>query len=343
LNIAGREIGVHQPPYIVAEISGNHCGDIKKAEELIFFASQCGADAVKLQAYTPDTITLDSQKDDFIIKDGPWKGQRLYDLYSRTHTPFEWFPRLFEVAAGVDITIFASVFDETSVDMLHELDCPAYKIASMEITDIPLIEYAAATEKPVIISTGMANASEIAEAEDACLDEPLLLHCVSAYPARVEDAKLYQLRPGWGVSDHSTGIEVPIAATAMGAVLIEKHLCLDEGDSEDLAFSLRPYEFRSMVMAVQNIWKSLHPRPGHHRKDTEKESRQFRRSLYAVADIKKGESFTDANVRSIRPSYGLPPKMLSYVLQHRAACDIEAGTGLKPHMLTSALAPQRSA
>jgi pseudaminic acid synthase len=328
MNIAGREIGPQLPPYIVAEISSNHNGYASVAQQLIIAAKNAGADAVKLQAYTPDTITLDSYKIDFFIKAGPWKNRRLYELYAATHTPFEWFPELFDYALVLDIPIFASVFDKSSVDMLEKLNCPAYKIASMEITDIPLIEYAASTCKQVIISTGMASQDEILDAVVAA-PKALLLHCVSGYPTRVEDARLDRLRPGWGISDHTRGIEVPIAATVMGAVLIEKHLCLDGIDSEDAAFSTRPPEFTLMVNAVRSIWKSLRPRPMHHRKNIDEDSsHQFRRSLYAVEDIKAGERFTEKNVRSIRPGYGLPPKMLSEVLMWRATRDIERGAPL---------------
>lgn len=328
MNIAGREIGIGHPPYVVAEISGNHAGSLEFAKSLISAAARAGADAVKFQAYHPNTITLDCAQPDFYVKDGPWRGQRLYDLYHRTHTPFGWFPDLFKRAQCRDITIFASVFDHSSVDMLERLDCPAYKIASMEIVDIPLIKYAASTGKPVIISTGMAGDSEILDAIVAA-PTALFLHCVSGYPTRIADSRLRSLKPGWGISDHTSGIEVPIAATVLGAVLIEKHLRLADATTDDADFSLRPDAFARMVEGVHGVWESMRFEP----RDCEWSSRQLRRSLYVVADIKKGEAFTHANVRSIRPSYGLPPKMLPEVLTKLAACDIVRGTALREAML----------
>lgn len=335
--INDRKIGPGEPPYIIAEISGNHGGSFDKACFLMGLAAGAGADAVKLQAYTPDTITLDSDKDDFIVKDGPWKGVNLHELYKKTHTPWEWFPALFEMGKNYGQTVFASVFDKTSVDMLEELDCPAYKIASMEITDIPLIEYVASKGKPMILSMGMASWSEVQNALDEvdldCVPRATL-HCVSGYPSNVEDYNLHAMRKYTkihGVSDHTLGWEIPVAATALGAHIIEKHLCVSRQDKvEDAAFSLEPEEFKQMCKAVRNIWRGLQQKE---RPEIEQSSRQLRRSLYVTADMKKGDVFTEANVRSIRPGYGLPPIMLPEVLGQCATRDIERGSALKESMV----------
>lgn len=329
--INGREIGPHRPPYIISEISCNHNGDFNKAMRLIDAAKDAGADAVKFQAYTPDTITLKTNNPDFIVKDGPWKGRNLWELYEQTHTPFSWFPDLFQYAYGIGITPFASVFDKSSVDMLERLECPAYKIASMEITDIPLIGYAAKTGKPIIISTGMASCEEIAAANCAVARnwaECAILHCVSNYPTQSADADLKQLGKHsriFGLSDHTVGDSIPIAATALGACIIEKHLMLGDEDTEDFEFSMDPISFKAMVREVRNVWQAMQPPSG----DPEQASRQMRRSLYVVADIAKGEPFTEENVRSIRPSYGLPPKELPWLLTKRAAIDLKRGTAMK--------------
>jgi pseudaminic acid synthase len=333
MKIAGREIGPGHPPYIIAEISCNHRGDIREARALIAQAKQAGADAVKFQAYTADTITLDCDNPDFIIKDGPWKGRKLYELYSETQTPLDWFPALFDCARENDITAFASVFDRSSVDALEKLDCPAYKIASMEIVDIPLIKYAAKTGKPLIISTGMAHYGEIADAVDAGggIDNVAVLHCISGYPSEVAESNLHRMsglmnpRRHIGISDHTLGWEVPVAATALGACIIEKHLNLSPSNgSEDAAFSLAPIEFKLMTYKVRQIWQAMQPSEA----KSEESSRQLRRSLYVVSDIKAGELFTEQNVRSIRPSYGLPPKNLPDILGQRASKDIKRGTAL---------------
>lgn len=340
MKIAGREIGNGQPPYLVAEISGNHCGDLSMAWELIRAAKAAGADAVKMQAYEPQTITIDCDKPDFIMCEGPWKGRKLYELYQKAHTPFEWLPDLFGEAAECGITAFASVFDRTSVDALEELDCPAYKIASMEITDLPLIEYAAKTGKPVIISTGMASGEEVWSAISRAVlsgnGHLALLHCVSGYPSQIEEANLQrmdELRSGFyavGISDHSIGLDVPIAATAMGAQIIEKHLCLSRKDpSEDAAFSMEPLEFKRMCEVVRSIWQAMQPSKA----ESEEPQRQARRSLYVVEDIKAGEAFTEQNVRSIRPGYGMAPKELPNVLGRYASRDIERGSRLEPDMI----------
>lgn len=339
MRINDREISPSQPPYIVAEISGNHGGKLDTALLLMGAAIGAGADAVKFQAYTPDTITLDCQDNpEFIIKGGPWHGRHLYDLYKATHTPFEWFPTIFKVAKDHGVTVFASVFDASSVDMLERLDCPAYKIASMEIVDIPLIKYVAKTGKPIIISTGMASDNEVRNAVGAVGEAPLaLLHCVSGYPTPLEEANLSDfgyLQVDWsipvGISDHTLGWEVPVVATSMGASIIEKHICLDRRqDIEDQDFSLTAAEFAEMCEKVRVVWKACQPSEV----KSEETSRQLRRSLYVVKDIKAGDYFSANTVRSIRPGYGLPPRLLPRVLDCTAACDIKRGTALTMEMV----------
>jgi N-acetylneuraminate synthase len=323
--IDGKEIKGGLPPYIIAEASCNHGGLLDNAISLIEAARYAGADAVKFQAYTPDTLTLDCHKPDFIIQDGLWKGRNLYDLYTKAHTPFEWFPKLFKHAKKVGITIFASVFDRSSVDMLRKLDCPAYKIASMEIVDIPLIKYAAMSNRPMIISTGMATLQDMEEANKACEETNVaFLHCTSEYPGTVEWADLARmlvmkvLLGGAdslvGVSDHtSSPAIIPIAATALGAAIVEKHLMLENVDTEDREFSLTPQDFRVMVNATKMTHEAVRLRDF-----ASNPSRQLKRSLYAVADIKKGEAFSEDNIRSIRPGYGLSPKHLPRLLGKKA-------------------------
>jgi pseudaminic acid synthase len=324
MNINGREIAGGYPPYVIAEASGNHGGCLDYALSLIDAAKYAGADAVKFQAYTPDTLTLDCNKPDFIIQDGLWKGKKLYDLYTRTHTPYEWFPKLFKHAKKVGIPAFASVFDVSSVDMLQKLDCPAYKIASMEICDTPLIKYAAATGKPMIISTGMADFKEIKAALEVCNKENVaFLHCTSEYPGTVEFSDLARMllmkvfvgnNIPVGVSDHTPGPTiVPIAATALCAAIIEKHICLETVETEDAEFSLAPTEFKAMVSLVRYTNEAIRLRDF-----IANPSRQLKRSLYAVEDIKKGELFTKDNLRSIRPGYGISPACLPKLLGKKA-------------------------
>lgn len=310
---------------------------------LIKAAKDSGADAIKFQAYMPWTITINHPSDDFQIKEGPWKGQRLYELYKKTQTPFEWFPSLFSYARALGITVFASVFDKSSVDMLESLHCPAYKIASMEITDLPLIAYAAKTKKPLIISTGMAKTEEIEEALTTTNTGYIntgLLHCVSGYPTQISNANLGRMRylarrfsPIVGLSDHTVGATISIAATAMGACLIEKHGMIGPEKTEDEAFSMYPEQFRYMVSSVRGVWQAMQPPT----QDIEKDMRPFRRSLYVVKDIAQGEPFTEDNVRSIRPAYGMAPKELPWVLTRIAAHDLKRGTALKKEHIAEAL------
>lgn len=335
MQINGREIGPENPPFVIAEVGASHGGSFEKAIAMIGAAIGAGADAVKFQCYTPDTITIDCDNPDFIIKDGPWKGRKMYELYEKAHTPFEWFPDIFEVAKKHEITVFASVFDKSSVDLLERLGCPAYKIASMEITDIPLIRYASSTGKPLIISTGMATDKEIDDALLACSPMVATLYCVSGYPTKTEEMNLEELKKYDGISDHTKGWEIPVAATALGANIIEKHIrWWDENGrnkSEDDEFSLNPYEFGKMCEAVMAIWQACQWQWS--KPKSEESSRQLRRSLYVVEDMKRGDLFTEKNVRSIRPAYGLPPKCLDKVLGRFSNLDLKRGTALKWEMI----------
>lgn len=323
MKIGSREIHHNVSPYIVAEISGNHGGSLFRARQLLGAAKRAGADAVKTQCYEPETITLNISKADFIIQDGIWRGRTLYDLYSHAYTPFKWHPELYKMANDMGITIFSSVFDYSSVEFLEKLGCPAYKVASMEIVDTPLIEFIAKTQKPIIVSTGMASPAEITDAHNAIGgNQGAFLHCTSEYPALPERAQLLGmldlrgLLPDReiGISDHTVGPIVPIAATALGASIIEKHIRLN-GDmsSEDASFSLDEGQFTTMVRHVRETYEGLKVR-----REEPNPSRQFRRSLYAVADIMEGEPFTEQNIRSIRPGYGLPPKNLPRILGRKA-------------------------
>jgi pseudaminic acid synthase len=322
VKIAGREIADGILPYVIAEVSCNHMGGLSNALDLVKAARWAGADAVKFQAYTPDTLTLNCNKTDFIIQDGIWKGNTLYDLYQKTHTPFEWFPKLFKAAEKEGITAFASVFDPSSVAMLERLGCPAYKIASMEITDVPLIACAAATHKPLIISTGMATNKEILDAR-AAAPNCAFLHCTSEYPGTTEWADLTRmeklralLNPRGtsdtpiGLSDHTKKLVAPLVATSLRAAIIEKHIMASESvESEDKEFSLDAEDFKAMVALIKMTHESLQPRVF-----ASNPSNQFRRSLYAVMDIAEGDEFTEANIRSIRPGYGIAPKNITKLL-----------------------------
>ncbi len=326
--------------FIVAEVSANHRQDINLAKDTIYAIKESGADAVKLQTYTPDTMTINCNNDDFLIKQGtPWDGKTFYELYKEAYTPWEWHYELKELAERLGLIFFSTPFDKTAVDFLEELNVPAYKIASFEITDIPLIEYIASKGKPVIISTGIATLSDIEEAVNACRrvgnEQIILLKCVSAYPTPLEEVNLRTI-PNMaetfdcvvGISDHTLGISVPIAAVALGARLIEKHFILSKDiDSPDKEFSLTPEEFKEMVKAVREVEKAL-GKISYDLTEGMKKSREFARSLYVVKDMKKGEVFTEENVRSIRPGYGLHPKYLKDVLGKRAKRDIKRGTPL---------------
>ncbi|MEM6683305.1 MAG: pseudaminic acid synthase [Pseudomonadota bacterium] len=336
-SIAGRKIGPGQPPYIIAELSANHGGSLERACASITAAKHAGADAVKIQSYTPDTITLDHDSADFQITGGLWDGYRLYDLYAEAHTPFEWHPTLFDHARSVDITLFSSPFDASAIDLLETLDTPAYKIASFEAIDLPLIKTAAQTGKPVIISTGMANVQEIAEALEAAqlagASDIALLHCISGYPAPASDANLATLQDlaarfgvPVGLSDHSLGTPVSVAAVALGACIIEKHFQLDDAEEgPDSAFSLTPDQLERLCEDARKAWQAIGS-ASYAQASSEVGNVQFRRSLYFVEDVEAGQTITSEHVRSIRPGYGLKPKHLDDVIGHKAAQDIARGT-----------------
>lgn len=338
--IGERRIGVGQPVFIVAEVSANHNQSLDRALEIVRAAKRAGADAVKFQTYRPDTITLDCDNDFFQIKGTPWAGRRLFDLYGEAYTPWEWHPRLRDEARALGLDWFSTPFDPTAVDFLESLQAPAYKIASFELVDIPLIRRVARTGKPIILSTGMSTYEEIAEAVQAVKAEGnetlVLLKCTSAYPASPEDMNLstipdLSLRSGVpvGLSDHTRGTSVAVAATALGAVLIEKHLTLsrDEG-GPDSEFSLEPQEFREMADAVRSAQKAL-GKVKYGCSEREEKSRAFRRSLFVVCDMNAGEAFTPENVRSIRPAYGLHPRHWDEVMGRPAATYIQRGTPLE--------------
>jgi len=339
MKIADRPIGPDHPPYVIAEVSANHNGQIDAALRLIEVAHQAGADAVKLQTYRPDTITLDSDAPEFRISGGLWDGKRLYDLYAEAHTPWEWHPALFEHARKLGIALFSSPFDTTAVDLLEDLGAPAYKIASFEAVDLPLIRYVAATGKPMIISTGMADAEEIAEAIQAARDggcrELAILHCVSGYPAPAGDYNLRTIpdmmaRFGLvtGLSDHTLDNTTAIAAVALGASIIEKHVTLDRaGGGPDDSFSLEPAELAQLVAGARTAWEAL-GRVDYGRKSSEQGNAVFRRSLYFVADLPAGAVIGPGAVRSVRPGYGLAPKHLDQVLGRRTARAVQANTAV---------------
>jgi len=337
--IDGRPIGPDEPPYVIAELSGNHNGDIQRAFAIMEAARNSGADAVKLQTYTADTITMDCDRPEFQVTDGLWKGRTLYDLYQEAATPWEWHEALFEKGRELGITVFSSPFDPTAIDFLTALDTPAYKIASFEIVDLPLVEQAAATGKPLIMSTGMANLEEIGEAVEtarlAGCSELALLHCISGYPTPAEDSNLATI-PDLaarfdcviGLSDHTHGTAVPVAAVALGAAIVEKHVTLSRADGGvDSAFSLEPHEL-SRLVSDAGIAHSAIGQAGYERRTSEENNIQFRRSLFAVTEIAAGETITNDNIRSIRPGYGLPPKYLSRIIGRRAKLDIPRGMPL---------------
>ncbi|MBW7470459.1 pseudaminic acid synthase [Marinobacter sp. F4218] len=334
ITIDGREISRNQPPYIIAELSANHNGKLETAMRIIEEAVKAGADAVKLQTYRPDTITLDSQAEGFCIKGGLWDGRTLYELYEEAHMPWEWHKPLFDHARKLGITIFSSPFDTTAVDLLEELGAPAYKIASFEAVDLPLIEYVARTGKPMIISTGMADEEEIREAVDAARNagctQLAILHCVSGYPAPAEDYNLrtivdMQDRFGsvTGLSDHTLDNTTAIASVVLGASIVEKHFTLDrQGGGPDDSFSLEPEDLAALCRDSKTAWKAL-GQIDYGRKSSEQGNAQFRRSLYFVQDIKAGQVIQESDIRSVRPGYGLAPKYLKEVVGKVATRDIE--------------------
>jgi len=337
ITIDGRKVGADYSPYVIAEMSANHNGDINNAFKIIDMAKSSGADAVKMQTYTPDTLTIDCDLSDFQLTDGLWAGRSLYELYQEAYTPWDWHKLIFDYAKKVGITIFSSPFDNTAVDLLEDLDTPAYKIASFEAVDLPLIKYVAKTGKPMIISTGMADAEEIQEAIDAAREggckQLAILHCVSGYPAPAEDYNLRTLadmqthfQVPVGLSDHTLDNTTAITSVAMGACIIEKHVTLDRnGGGPDDSFSLEEPELKALCDNAKTAWKAL-GQVDYGRKSSEQGNVKFRRSLYFVKDIKAGETIIAEHVKSIRPGYGLAPKFYDDVIGKTINQNIQRGT-----------------
>ena len=337
IEIGGRKVGSGHPPYVIAELSANHNGDLQKALDTITMAQKCGVDAIKLQTYTPDTMTIDCDKEEFQIKGGLWDGYKLYDLYRWAQTPFEWHQALFEHARNIGITCFSTPFDETAVDLLEKFDVPAYKIASFEATDLPLIRYIASKQRPVIMSTGMADLSEIEDAvmaarEGGC-DELILLHCISSYPAPVEQSNLLTI-PDMverfnvlvGLSDHTITNTAAVTSVALGATVLEKHFILDRNaKGPDSEFSVEPDELKTLCREVKDAWFAL-GKAGYERKPAEEANVKFRRSVYFVKDMKEGEIITAQHIRRIRPGFGLSPKYYEQLIGKKLKKDVSRGT-----------------
>jgi pseudaminic acid synthase len=344
--IAGRKIGAGHPPYVICELSANHNGSLERALKMIEAAAATGADAIKIQTYTADTLTIDCDRPEFKIKGGLWDGYSLHKLYKEAYTPYEWHPALFAKARDCGITLFSTPFDETAVDLLASLNAPAFKIASFEAIDLPLIAYAAKRGKPMIISTGMANLGEIQEAVATArahgADGLALLHCTSSYPAPIEDANVATVphlgaafQCVSGLSDHAPGSGACVASIALGGAIIEKHFTLARADGgPDAAFSLEPHEFKQLVDDCKNAWKAI-GKVNYDLLGSERGAVVFRRSLYAVKDIAEGEVLTHDNVRSIRPGHGLAPKHLPKILGKAAARAIKRGDALATQMIKS--------
>jgi N-acetylneuraminate synthase len=345
IHINRHSIGANEGVYIIAEVSANHGHDFDQAVKIIQAAQSAGADAIKLQTYTPDTLTIDCDNEYFRIKGTIWEGRNLYDLYGEAYTPWDWQPKLKEIAEGLGMDLFSTPFDATAVDFLEKMSVQAYKVASFEVVDLPLLRKIGKTGKPVIMSTGMATLAEIDEAvgtlrQSGCT-QLALLKCTSAYPALPEDMDLRtipHLADAFGVpvglSDHTLGIAVPVAAVALGACIIEKHITLSRDiPGPDSAFSLEPHEFKQMVDSVRTTSKAL---GAINYQPTEKEqaSRVFRRSLFVVQDMKQGDAFTEENVRSIRPGNGLLPRYLPEVLGRMASRDVKRGTPLNWELIS---------
>lgn len=337
ISIAGRRIAADMPPYIIAELSANHNGRLETALELIEEAKKAGADAIKLQTYTADTITLNCDSEEFQIHGGLWDGKTLYQLYQEAHMPWEWHKPLFEHARNQQITIFSSPFDNTAVDLLEDLNAPAYKIASFEAVDLPLIKYVASTGKPMIISTGMADAEEIQEAIEAAREggckELAILHCVSGYPAPASDYNLRTIpdmiqRFGLvtGLSDHTLDNTTAIASVALGASIIEKHFTLNRnGGGPDDSFSLEPAELAGLCRDSKTAWEAL-GQVDYERKSSEQGNAKFRRSLYFVKDLRAGDLIEASSIKSVRPGYGLPPKYMAKIIGSRLVRDVKKHT-----------------
>ena len=344
ININGRMVGDGHPAYIIAEMSANHAGSMERALELIHVAKESGADCVKIQTYTPDTMTIDCGNEYFHIGKGTWEGENLYSLYRKAYTPWEWQAQLRDEAARVGIDFLSTAFDRTSVDFLEELGVRFYKIASFELVDIPLLEYIASRNKPVILSTGMGTIEEITEAVNAIYStgnrQLALMKCSSAYPAKSEEMNLATIRDlrarfdiPVGLSDHSMGAFSAATAVAMGACIVEKHFCVSRAiENPDSVFSMEPDEFADMVRQVREVEKAMGT-VSYGVTAQEESNSCFRRSLFVVQDIAAGEKLTPDNIRSIRPAYGLKPKYYRDVLGRTAKCDLRRGTPLTPEVI----------
>ena len=341
MQIGNYKIDKESKVFIIAELSANHNGSLETAIETIHAAKRAGADCIKLQTYTADTITIDCDKEDFIIKDTIWHGRKLYDLYKEAYTPWDWHLKLFETARQIGLECFSSPFDKTSVDLLESLNTPAYKIASFEITDIPLIEYVASKGKPIIISTGIAELDDIQLAVDTCRkvgnNQIALLKCTSSYPAPINEANMIMVKDFTerfnvvsGLSDHTIGSIVPIVATTLGAKIIEKHFILDRSiGGPDASFSMNEIEFREMVKAIRETEFAIGV-VDYNLTDKQKKGRDFSRSLYIINDVMEGEVVDYNNVRSIRPGFGLHPKFLNEIIGKKFKIKKEKGDRLKP-------------
>lgn len=337
ISIAGRKIGLEYPPYVIAELSANHNGSLQKALDTITEAKVCGADAIKLQTYTADTMTIDCDAEEFCIRGGLWDGYKLYDLYKEAQTPYEWHKTMFDHARKIGITCFSTPFDESAVDLLEDLNVPAYKVASFEATDLPLIKYIASTGKPMIMSTGMANFNEIGEmvavAQESGCSDIVILHCISSYPAPVDQSNLLtipdmrgRLGVQVGLSDHTISNTAAIVATSLGATIIEKHFIVDRSiKGPDSEFSIEPDELKCLCKVTKDAWQALGC-AGYERKPAEEENIKFRRSVYFVKDMVAGDKITKEHIRRIRPGYGLPPKYELQLLGKKVKNDIKAGT-----------------
>ena len=344
VTIAGRKIGPDQPPYVIAEMSANHNSSLERAFAIIAAAHKAGAQAVKLQSYRADTMTIDHDGPEFMVHGGLWDGYKLYDLYEKAAMPWEWHEPLFKRGRELGIAIFSTPFDHTAVDLLEKLGAPAYKIASLELCDIPLIERVAKTGKPIVMSTGATELDEVKEAVAAAraagARELVILHCTSGYPTPLRDSNLKTIPElakmfdaVIGLSDHTMGTAVPVAAVALGAAVIEKHVTLRRADGGvDSAFSLEPEELERMVTDVNAAWEAK-GQVFYGLAESEKAARTFRRSLYVVQDLKAGEVIAAQHVRSIRPGLGLPPKHIKDVIGKRASRDVKRGTPLDWSMI----------
>lgn len=337
ISIENRIIAKDQPPYVIAELSANHNGSLDRALKTIDAAKEAGADAIKLQTYTADTLTIDCDESDFMVKGGLWDGFKLYDLYKWAQTPFEWHQAMFEHAADIGITVFSTPFDESAVDLLESLNAPAYKIASFEIVDLPLIRYVAKTGKPMILSTGMASKEEISDAvnvlrTEGC-DEFILLHCISSYPTPMDQANLRQITELsedfnvlTGLSDHTLGTTAAVASIPLGTCMIEKHFTLSRNDKgPDSDFSLEPEELKRLCKEVRESWEAL-GKVGYERQKAEKGSKVFRRSVYFVKDLEAGSIIKEKDIRRIRPGMGLPPKYYEDLIGLKLKVGVRRGT-----------------